>query len=361
MAIPSQAGSSPGRCRDWTGGTYRASSATVKGQSRPRTPLTGRRRKAKWQVNPRVVGSIPTGPTAAGVQTGRVRPSRPLAAALALSAALALPACTEEPAAAPAPSPSPTAPSGASVLKASAALTTLVGSGRYELRSATTVNGQDVVLAGDGVYDWSAHKGRTTYRIPVGAVEQRLLGSDLFFVLPQQAGVFFKVPAAQVASTPLGGTVDPISHLAALSAVGDVERVDEQEVRGTATTRYRGDYDVAAAVAAADGLQKDALRASLGAAPVTRVPFEAWVDADGYLRRFEQVVALPATPATGGQPLEVRTTLELYEFGLDVVVPGPPADMIRDGAPLLEAIRTSLSRIAPPAASPAPVPAPSPS
>ena len=290
-----------------------------------------------------------------------MRPSRPLAAALALTAALALSACSEEPAAAPVPAPSPSAPSGASVLRASAALTTLAGSGRYDLRTATTVNGQEVVLAGDGVYDWAGRRGRTTYRIPVGAVEQRLLDQDLFFVLPQQAGVFFKVPSAQVAATPLGGTVDPISHLAALSAAGEVERVDEQEVRDTATTHYRGTYDVAAAIAAADGLQKDALRSSLGtAAGVTTVPFEAWVDADGYLRRFEQVVALPGTPESGGQDLEVRTTLELYDFGLDVVVPGPPADMIRDGAPLLEAIRSSLSRAAPPVADPAaPVPVPS--
>ena len=39
-----------GRCRDWTGGTYRPVRPRVKGQSRPRTApaVRGRRRKPKW-------------------------------------------------------------------------------------------------------------------------------------------------------------------------------------------------------------------------------------------------------------------------------------------------------------------------
>jgi len=42
----------------------------VKGQSRPRTP-SGRRRKSKWYVNPRVMGSSPMGPTASNVWSRR--------------------------------------------------------------------------------------------------------------------------------------------------------------------------------------------------------------------------------------------------------------------------------------------------
>ena len=57
---PSQ-DSSRGRCRDWTGGTYgaRHGEGTVQTTNVSRR----RRRKPKWQVNPQVVGSIPTGPT----------------------------------------------------------------------------------------------------------------------------------------------------------------------------------------------------------------------------------------------------------------------------------------------------------
>ena len=255
---------------------------------------------------------------------------------------------------APQAAPSPSDPSAVSVLRAAAAATELQGSARYALSTATRINDQDVVLSGEGVFDWKALKGRTTYVIPVGKVEQRLLGGTLFFVLPQQTGVFFSIPTAEVALTPLGGTVSPTAQLAALAEVTEAEVVGEQEVRDVATTRYRGSYDVPAALQRAQGVQRHALRSSLGAAvDLPEMPFEAFLDEDGLLRRLTQTVEVPASPTTNGQVLTVTTTLELYEFGLDVIVPGPPAEAIRDGAPLLVALRSAL-----PSAPPRPAPAP---
>ena len=260
--------------------------------------------------------------------------------------------------------PSPSGPSAVSLLRAAAAATELQGSARYVLSTATRINDQDVVISGEGVYDWKALKGRTTYVIPVGKVEQRLLGGTLFFVLPQQTGVFFSIPTAQVALTPLGGTVSPTAQLAALAEVTEAEVVGDQEVRDVATTRYRGSYDVPAALQRAQGVQRHALRSSLGAAvDLPQMPFEAFLDEDGLLRRLSQTVEVPASPATNGQVLTVTTTLELYEFGLDVVVPGPPAEAIRDGAPLLVALRSALptptpAPVPPPSGPPAPTPAP---
>lgn len=255
---------------------------------------------------------------------------------------------------APQAAPSPSDPSAVSLLRAAAAATELQGSARYALSTTTRINDQDVVLSGEGVFDWKALKGRTTYVIPVGKVEQRLLGGTLFFVLPQQTGVFFSIPTAEVALTPLGGTVSPTAQLAALAEVTEAEVVGEQEVRDVATTRYRGSYDVPAALQRAQGVQRHALRSSLGAAvDLPEMPFEAFLDEDGLLRRLTQTVEVPASPTTNGQVLTVTTTLELYEFGLDVIVPGPPAEAIRDGAPLLVALRSAL-----PSAPPRPAPAP---
>lgn len=283
-----------------------------------------------------------------------MRLPRRLSALLVTGAVVALVAGCAPDAEQPQAAPSPTGPSAVSLLRAAAAATELQGSARYLLSTSTRINDQDVVLSGEGVYDWKALKGRTTYVIPVGKVEQRLLGGTLFYVLPQQAGVFFSIPTAEVALTPLGGTVSPTAQLAALAEVTSAEVVGEQEVRDVATTRYRGTYAVPAALQRAQGVQRHALRSSLSAAvDLAEMPFEAFLDEDGLLRRLTQTVEVPASPKTNGQVLTVTTTLELYEFGLDVIVPGPPAAAIRDGAPLLVALKGAL-----PTPTPAPVPPP---
>jgi hypothetical protein len=79
---------------------------------------------------------------------------------------------------------------------------------------------------------------------------------------------------------------------------------------------------------------------------------------EGRLRRLVQEVEVPATPDTG-ELITVTTTLELYEFGLAVVVPGPPGKMIRDGAPLLAALKVALPSSRPPPPAPTPPAGPS--
>ena len=58
----------------------------------------------------------------------------------------------------------------------------------------------------------------------------------------------------------------------------------------------------------------------------------------------------------------MTTTLELFDFGIDVRVLPPPATAQRDGAPLLAALRKALPQpSAAPAAPAAPKPTPTPS
>lgn len=275
---------------------------------------------------------------------------RPSALAAASAAAVALLAgCSSEPAA-PAAAPSPSGPPAVSLVRAAAAETDGQSTARYTLTTATTVNGAEVVFKGEGVYDWARDTGQTTYQTPVGTVQQRLVGPDLFLVLPQQPGVFFKLKTADVAASPVGGTVDPTAQLHTLAAVADAEVVGEEEVRGERTTRYRGTYDVARALRGARGLQRTALRSSLGAASgVPTAPYDVFLDEAGRLRRLAQTVEVPS----GGQTLTVTTTLELYDFGLPVIVVSPPGAKQKDGAPLLAALRKALPQ---PSASPRPAP-----
>lgn len=286
-----------------------------------------------------------------------MRPHRRLPA-LAVALAL-LVGCTSDPRAEPVAAPSPSGPPAEALVREAAFVTDDEGASRYALTTATTVNGAEVVFAGEGIYDWAADTGQTTYDTPVGKVLQRLVGADLFLALPQQPGVYFKLRTADVASSPVGGTVDPTAQLHTLAAVAEAERVGEEEVRGELTTHYRGSYDVARALRGARGLQGAALRSSLGAAAtaVTQAPYDVFLDDQGRLRRLIQTIEVPSA---AGPPMSVTTTLELFDFGIEVKVMSPPGAKQRDGAPLLAALRKALpppsprATASPPASSPAP-------
>ncbi len=287
----------------------------------------------------------------------------PLTALLAGSAAVALlTGCSS--ATDPEPAASSAEPVNVGALFRQAAVDTdAAGSGRYQLITTTKVNGVDVTFSGEGIYDWSEDLGQTTYDIPVGKVLQRLLGPDLYLALPQQPKVFFKLKTADVASSPVGGTVDPSAQLHLLAAVETAEVVGEEEVRGERTTHYRGTYDVARAIRGGRGVQQPALTSLLGVAKdMKEASYDVFLDEDGLLRRLQQTVEVPASDATGGQELAVTTTLELYDFGIEVKVLPPPGAAVRDGAPLLAALRKALPAPSPkPTSTPEPAPTASPS
>ena len=281
-----------------------------------------------------------------------MRPTRrlPVLLATALSVAL-LAGCSQDappaPVAVTSPTPSPAENVGATFRQAAQA-TDQQGSSRYTVTTATTVNGTDVVFSGAGIYDWEADTGQTTYEVPGGKVLQRLIGNDLYLALPQQPKDFFKLRTAEVAASPVGGIVDPSAQLHLLAAVAEAERVGEEEVRGEPTSHYRGTYDVARALNGARGVQQPALRSLLGAAAAqSKAPYDVFIGQDGLLRRLRQSIEVPPSPQTGGQTLTVTTTLELYDFGIDVKVIPPPGAATRDGAPILEALRAALPKPSP--------------
>jgi hypothetical protein len=291
-----------------------------------------------------------------------MRPPRRLPVLLAGAAvAVVLAGCSQDeptqPAAQSRSSASPSsAPNIGALFREAAMATDQAGSSRYVLTTTTTVNGADVVFSGAGIYDWSTDSGQTTYEVPGGKVQQRLLGPDLYLALPQQPKAFFKLRTAEVAASPVGGTVDPSAQLHLLAAVAEAEVVGEEEVRGEPTTHYRGTYEVARAIRGARGVQQPALKSLLGvAATASTASYDVHLDADGLLRRLEQTVEVPSA----GQTLMVTTTLELYDFGIDVTVNPPPGAVVRDGAPLLAALRSALPRPTAAASPPArPVPSP---
>ena len=245
--------------------------------------------------------------------------------------------------------------------------TSKAGPSKFKLTSTTVIGSQDVTFSGEGAFDPVARTGQLSFDVPGadgspsggGTIEQRIIGPDLYLTLPQTPGTFYRLKVSDVAGTSLGGSTDPTASLQALTELADVQEVGTEQVRGAETTHYEGTYDVEAAIAGAQGPAKAVLQSTLGAVELDAVPFDAYVDADGRLVRFEQELELPATPQTGGQPLRSRTVLELFDFGTAVVVTPPPAATVKDGAPLLAALKAAVPQPSTKVASPPP-PAPGP-
>jgi hypothetical protein len=134
------------------------------------------------------------------------------------------------------------------------------------------------------------------------------------------------------------GATDPLSILEALEAVsGPLETVGREEIRGTDTTHYRTTLDPAklAAQAEAAGATEDVLgsfKDALAQADLASVPLDVWVDDAGLLRRMEIDVAMTQGGLGGGTSM--RLTFDLFDYGAEVDVEPPPADLVVDAATL---------------------------
>jgi hypothetical protein len=133
---------------------------------------------------------------------------------------------------------------------------------------------------------------------------------------------------------------DPSAVLNALRGVtGQVTEVGAEDVRGTPTTHYRATVDLNAAKEASPESARDDLDEVVRQLGTERLPVEAWVDAEGRLRRLRYTVDLADladdAPAKGVGEGRSTATLELYEFGAPVTFQAPGPSEVTDLAELL--------------------------
>lgn len=281
------------------------------------------------------------------------RPAAPLLALpLTLALTLGLTACggsssPDGPAAADRPVADRPAADAAAVaaVRAAADRSTAATSSRFALTNSIVTQGRPLAITGEGLFDYAGKEGSLALRLPAGTVQQRVVGGKVYLALSQEPKTFYRLSLADVQGTSLGGSTDPTASFSPLRAAAeDVREVGREQVRDAATTHYRGSLDVQKALTAGSGPARQVAKATLGRAGVAQVPFDAWLDREGRLRKYVQAVEVPASEATGGQPVKMTTTVELFDFGVDVQVTAPPATQVKDGAPLLAALRRQTGR-----------------
>ena len=127
------------------------------------------------------------------------------------------------------------------------------------------------------------------------------------------------------------GTQDPSQALQALEAIANVKEVGTAHVDGVDTTEYSGTVDpqkVAALLPKNAGLGQ--VFKQLGTTPI---PVSAWIDGDGYIRKFEESFSMTATNA-GRMDMKLAATFS--DFGTPVSITIPPADQTTDVVQLIK-------------------------
>jgi hypothetical protein len=132
----------------------------------------------------------------------------------------------------------------------------------------------------------------------------------------------------------LPANVDAKSELELLESVSnDVRKLGVEDVRGVPTTHYRGTVGVAKQT---ERLQDEGMEdlASITEKKGAPVEVEAWIDADGLLRRMRIIQTQPGEGDDGPTAIDMR--VDFLEFGIDPEIDVPDSSEVFDMTPLIK-------------------------
>ncbi|MBQ1107451.1 MULTISPECIES: hypothetical protein [Streptomyces] len=218
----------------------------------------------------------------------------------------------------------------------------LVEAGGAETRTSmeTAAGGTRVTIRGQGAYDFRRQMGRLKVVLPedaAGADGHRpiteLLAPGALYMKNRGAGVpddkWVRIDTTTLKDGNLltGGVTDPMAAAELLRGAADVTYAGKSELAGVTVHHYRGVADLGRAARAASPQSRGALSAAAKGFSKDAVPFDAYLDEDGRLRKVRHRF----TFSSEGPEVSVVSTLLLYGFGLPVTVTLPDEDAIYTG------------------------------
>ncbi|MCX4675453.1 hypothetical protein OG413_08985 [Streptomyces sp. NBC_01433] len=210
----------------------------------------------------------------------------------------------------------------------------LVESGGAETRTSmeTAVGGTRVTIRGQGTYDFRRQLGQIKVVLPkdaAGADGHRpiieLLAPGALYMKHRGAGVpddkWVRVDTTALEDGNLvtGGVTDPMAAAELLRGAREVTYRGRTELAGVAVRHYRGVADLGRAARTASPLSRDALAAAAKGFSRDAVPFDAYLDDEGRLRKVRHRFSFAAE----GPAVSVISTMLLYGFGSTVTVTLP--------------------------------------
>jgi hypothetical protein len=263
-----------------------------------------------------------------GDRTGATRPAPALTATVlalaAAAAAAALSGCASSGAAAEEQGAAPSGPARA--VEEAADMLVRAGSSRVTTSMRMASGGTWLTITGTGGFDYARRRGELRLELPkdaAGAEEHKpiteLLTPGALYMKDRGAGVpagkWVRVDTTRLADGNLvtGGATEPLAAADLLRGARQVTLVGDETRGGVRVRHYRGTADIARAARAAPAVARGPLEAAAKGFPVTRVPFDAWLDSAGRLRELSQRFTFTtegsdAGGATAGDTADADTT-----------------------------------------------------
>ncbi|MFF7238474.1 hypothetical protein [Streptomyces collinus] len=222
------------------------------------------------------------------------------------------------------------------VLRQAAGALREAGSSKAGTSMEMATGGTRVTIRGKGVYDYRRRLGQLTVVLPedpAGTPEHRpiteLLAPGALFMKNRGAGVpadkWVRVETASLSDGNLvtGGVTDPYTAAEVLRGTRTAAYLGREEVGGIAVRHYRGTADLSRAAAAASADDREPLRAAAKGFATPAVPFDAYLDDLGRVRKLRQHFSF--VNGREKTPVAVASTTLLYDFGAaaDVRLPSP--------------------------------------
>ncbi|MFF8691371.1 hypothetical protein ACF08W_04115 [Streptomyces sp. NPDC015144] len=217
-----------------------------------------------------------------------------------------------------------------------------VSAGSAEVRTSmeTAAGGTRVTIRGRGAYDFRTGTGRLTVVLPKDAAGTdahrpitELLAPGALYMKNRGAGVpedkWVRVDTTTLADGNLvtGGATDPMAAAELLRGARQVTYLGWTEVAGVRVRHYRGTADLALAARRAGPGSRAALASAAKGFRTDAVPFDAYLDEQGRLRKVRHRFGFAAQ----GPAVEVVSTTLLFGFGAPVSVRLPDGDDIYTG------------------------------
>ncbi|MFF5707199.1 hypothetical protein ACFY7H_32630 [Streptomyces sp. NPDC012794] len=227
----------------------------------------------------------------------------------------------------------------AAAVRGAADALTAAGSAKARTAMEMATGGTRVTIRGEGGVDFRKRMGQLLVMLPAdvkGQAEHRpiteLLVPGALYMKNRGAGVpddkWVRLDTATLSDGNLvtGGATDPVAAAELLRGAREVTYVGETELAGTKVRHYRGTADIADAARSASPGTKAALEAAAKGFSKDSVPFDAYLDEEGRLRKVRHRF----TYVKNGV-IDVSSTTLLYGFGTPVTVVLPPSGDIYAG------------------------------
>ncbi|WNI30290.1 hypothetical protein [Streptomyces sp. ITFR-6] len=204
----------------------------------------------------------------------------------------------------------------------------------------TAAGGTRVTIRGRGTYDFRSRSGRLEVVLPQDAVGKEehlpiteLLAPGALYMMNRGAGVpkdkWVRIDTTTLADGNLvtGGATDPMAAAELLLGARAVTYLGESDLAGVTVRHYRGTTDIGRAARQAPAASRGALTAAAKGFRTDTVPFDAYLDEQGRLRKVRHRFSF----ANEGPAVEVVSTTLLYGFGVPVSVRIPAGRDIYTG------------------------------